>query len=210
MVAESCMRSQRVVCGFFKIKLLISRTFGAPIACEWASCSLSSATPKSSARRGKPAAQKSCSSSSLSPPRKLAKWKQKQQTVFCNLDNNKKLIGPQVSKLQGWAGCWCAKDRCPQFWSFAGHTNQLRHKGVWEPWQSGSAVLQKWNNHWEVRHKVKCASEQDVIALHYIALRWALMTKAQSGLKSESKVASFPLHWHCLAAQSYWLWYHRG
>lgn len=48
-------------------------TFGAPTACEWASCSWSSATLKSSSSTGNPAVQKSLSTSSFSPPGKLAK-----------------------------------------------------------------------------------------------------------------------------------------
>lgn len=48
-------------------------TFGAPTACEWASCSWSKATVKSSSSTGNPAVQKSLSTSSLSPSGKLVR-----------------------------------------------------------------------------------------------------------------------------------------
>lgn len=51
-------------------------TLGAPMAWEWAVCICSSACPKSSARRGKPAAQSSPSSSSLKPPASLQRQTQ--------------------------------------------------------------------------------------------------------------------------------------
>lgn len=57
-------------------------TFGAPTACEWASCSCSSAALKSSSSTGNPAVQKSLSTSSLSPPGKLVrKEKERSQTL---------------------------------------------------------------------------------------------------------------------------------
>lgn len=57
-------------------------TFGAPTACEWASCSWSSAALKSSSSTGNPAVQKSLSTSSLSPPGKLVrKEKERSQAL---------------------------------------------------------------------------------------------------------------------------------